>query len=87
MIGGVMFKIKVLGSGCTKCQKLAETCSAVADSLELDYQLVKVTDVEEIMEYGVMSTPALVIDEQVKLTGRLASPAEIKALMLAHIES
>lgn len=50
----------------------------------LDYQLTKVTDIEKIMAYNVMSTPALVVDEQIKLTGRLASVDEIMTLLKSH---
>lgn len=78
--------IKILGTGCAKCQKLAEVTTAAADALNLDYQLTKVTDIEKIMDYNVMSTPALVVDEQVKLTGRLASVDEIMTLLKAHAE-
>ena len=78
--------IKILGTGCAKCQKLAEATTAAADALNLDYQLTKVTDIEKIMDYNVMFTPALVVDEQVKLTGRLASVDEIMTLLKAHAE-
>lgn len=73
-------EIKILGTGCSKCQKLAEATNAAAQALNLDYQLTKVTDIEKIMAYNVMSTPALVVDEQIKLTGRLASVDEIMTL-------
>jgi len=76
--------IKILGTGCTKCQKLAEAINAAAQALNLDYQLTKVTDIEQIMAYNVMSTPALVVDEQIKLTGRLASVDELMTLLKAH---
>lgn len=73
--------IKILGTGCAKCQKLADAAVEAATSLNIDYQLTKVTDIAEIMAYGVMSTPALVVDEQIKLTGRLASVDEIMTLL------
>ncbi|BCV50640.1 thioredoxin family protein [Shewanella algae] len=76
--------IKILGTGCTKCQKLAEATNAAAQALNLDYQLTKVTDIEAIMAYSVMSTPALVVDEQIKLTGRLASVDELMTLLNPH---
>ncbi|MBB1391655.1 MULTISPECIES: thioredoxin family protein [Shewanella] len=76
--------IKILGTGCTKCQKLAEATKAAAQALHLDYQLSKVTDIEKIMAYNVMSTPALVVDEQIILTGRLASVDELMTLLKAH---
>jgi small redox-active disulfide protein 2 len=77
-------EIKILGTGCRKCQKLAEATNAAAQALNLDYQLTKVTDIEKIMAYNVMSTPALVVDEQIKLTGRLASVDEIMTLFKSH---
>ena len=76
--------IKILGTGCTKCQKLAEATKAAAQAPHLDYQLSKVTDIEKIMAYNVMSTPALVADEQIILTGRLASVDELMTLLKAH---
>lgn len=76
--------IKILGTGCTKCQKLTEATNAAAQALNLDYQLTKVTDIEKIMAYNVMSTPALVVDEQIKLTGRLASVDELMTLLKDH---
>jgi len=70
-------KIKVLGTGCAKCKKLyAEAESAVAAS-GVAVELEKVERIDEIMKYGVMMTPALVIDEEVKVSGRVAPAAEI----------
>ena len=77
--------IKILGTGCTKCQKLTEAAIEAAKALNIDYQVNKITDIEEIMNYGVMSTPALVVDDQVKLMGRLASVDELKELLAKHI--
>lgn len=69
--------IKILGSGCPSCKKLeANTKKAVAD-LGIDALVEKVEDIEKIMAYGVMSTPALVVDEEVKIMGRVPSPKEI----------
>ncbi|WMB71238.1 thioredoxin family protein [Shewanella oncorhynchi] len=78
--------IKILGTGCVKCQKLAEATFEAARALHLDYQLTKVTNIAEIMDYGVMSIPALVVDGQIKLTGRLASTDEIMVLLKAHVQ-
>ncbi len=74
-------KIQILGPGCGKCESLAANAAAAADELGLDYELVKVTDVNEIVAMGVMLTPALAVDGQVKLTGKVASMAEIKRLL------
>ncbi len=70
-------KIKVLGTGCPKCKKLhAEAEKAVASS-GVAAEIEKVEKIEEIMKYGVMMTPALVIDEEVKASGRIPAAAEI----------
>ena len=74
-------EIKILGTGCTKCQKLAEAAAEAAKVHNLDFQISKVTDIAQIMDYGVMSTPALVVDDQVVMSGRLASVEEIVALL------
>jgi small redox-active disulfide protein 2 len=73
-------KIEILGTGCTKCKALEEnTKKAVADT-GVFAQVEKVEDIEKIMAYGVMSTPALVINGEVKSTGKLLNSEEIKAL-------
>ena len=74
-------KIEILGPGCARCNALAASAKTAADKLELDYELVKVTNLTEIASYGVMVTPALVVDGAVKLSGKLASPEEIEALL------
>ena len=74
-------KIEILGTGCPKCEELAANAKAAADSLGVDYELVKVTSLKEIMNRGVMMTPGLVVDGEVKLTGKLASAAEIEKIL------
>ena len=70
-------KIKILGTGCAKCKKLyAETEKAIASSGRT-VELEKVEKIDEIMKYGVMMTPALVVDEEVKSSGRIPAPSEI----------
>lgn len=70
-------KVKVLGTGCPKCKKLfAEAEKAVAAS-GVAAELEKVEKIDDIMKYGVMTTPALVIDEEVKASGRIPASAEI----------
>ena len=76
-----MKKIQVLGTGCPKCKKLAELAEAAARELGIEYDLEKVTDINEIMAFGVMMTPALVVDGEVKLAGRLPSADEAKAMI------
>lgn len=74
-------KIQILGTGCAKCKKLAENADAAAKELNLAYELVKVTDLNEIMKFGVMMTPALAVDGKVLLTGKVPDPAALKALL------
>ncbi len=70
-------KIKVLGTGCPKCKKLyAEAEKAIAES-GVSAELEKVEGIDDIMNYGVMMTPALVIDEEVKVSGRISPAKEI----------
>ena len=76
-----MIKIQVLGTGCPKCKKLAESADAAAEEMGIDYELVKVTDINEIMGFGVMMTPALAVDGQVKVTGKVPSVDEIKSYL------
>ena len=73
--------IKVLGSGCANCQKLEALATKAVGELGLDAQILKVTDYPEIMAYGVMSTPALVIDEKLVLAGRVPSYDEVVVLL------
>jgi small redox-active disulfide protein 2 len=75
-------KIQILGTGCQKCETLAENAEAAAREADIDYEIEKVTDITEITKFGVMFTPALVIDGKVKVTGKVATPEEIKALLV-----
>lgn len=74
-------KIQILGSGCPKCKKLAETAEQAAKELNIQYEIVKVTDVNEIMNFGVMLTPALAIDGDVKIAGKVPDVEEIKKIL------
>jgi small redox-active disulfide protein 2 len=76
-----MKKIQILGSGCPKCKALAQNAETAAKELGLEYTLEKVTDIKEIMKFGVMATPALVIDGQVKTAGKLPNIHEIKEML------
>jgi len=78
--GGLM-KIQVLGSGCAKCIKLTENVNKVIKEMNLDADVEKVTDIDEIMNFGVMMTPALAIDGEVKSAGKLLTPDEIKRFL------
>lgn len=74
-------EIKILGTGCAKCKKLTEATELAAKELGVSYNLEKITDLEKIMSYSVMSTPALVIDGVVKVTGRVPSHDDLKKLL------
>ena len=76
-----MKKIQILGSGCPKCKALAQNAETAAKEIGLEYTLEKVTDIKEIMKFAVMSTPALVIDGQVKTAGKLLNIQEIKEML------
>jgi len=77
-----MKQIKVLGTGCAKCNLLADTVKKVADASGIDYELEKVSDINEILKYGVMMTPGLVVDGEVKASGRVPKDEEIKEMLL-----
>ncbi len=76
-----MKKIQVLGPGCPKCRKLAENAKEAVEQHELDFEVEKVTDINEIMKFGVMITPALVVDGQVKSVGKVPSADEIRQML------
>lgn len=73
--------IQVLGTGCPKCGKLAENAEAAARALGVEYTLEKVTDITRIMDFGVMMTPALVVDGEVKAAGKVPSVDDIKGML------
>ena len=74
-------KIQILGTGCPKCKKLAENAEAAAQALGIEYEIEKVTDINEIMKAGVMMTPALVVDGAVKSAGKAISADDIKKFL------
>ena len=76
-----MKKVQILGSGCPKCRNLAETAEAAAQALGIEYQLEKVTDINAIIGFGVMITPALVVDGEVKVSGKVPSVEEVKSML------
>jgi len=77
-----MKKLQILGTGCPECKKLAENAEAAAKDLGIEYEIEKVTKINEIMKFGVMMTPALAIDGQVKSVGKVISPDEIKKMLM-----
>ena len=77
-----MKKIQILGTGCPKCRQLAENAEAAAKTLGIEYELEKVTDINDITKFGVMLTPGLAVDGEVKLSGKVASPEDIMAMLV-----
>lgn len=76
-----MKKIQVLGTGCPKCKALAANAEAAAKALGVEYALEKVTKLDDIMEFGVMFTPALVVDGVVKVSGKVPGVDEVKKML------
>ncbi|MFC1561533.1 thioredoxin family protein [candidate division KSB1 bacterium] len=76
-----MKKLKVLGPGCSRCERLAEYAKKAADELGIEYEIEKVTGIGEISSFGVLMTPALVIDGEVKLSGRVPDVEELKKII------
>lgn len=72
--------IKILGVGCSKCEKLEKNVKKAVEELGIDATVEKVEDLKEIVSYGVMTSPALVIDEKVVFAGKVPSTKEIKKL-------
>jgi small redox-active disulfide protein 2 len=82
-----MMKVKILGSGCPSCNQLADAVNAVIAAEGIAASVEKVEDIQQIMAYNVLSTPALVVDEKVLSKGRVPSHAEIKELLTAKPHS
>jgi len=76
-----MKKLQILGPGCPKCSQLAADTEAAAKDLGIAYEIEKVTDINQITTFGVMMTPALVVDGEVKVVGKVPSVDEIKAML------
>jgi len=74
-------KLQILGTGCPKCNKLAENTEAAAKAAGIEYTIEKVTNINDIMKFGVMMTPALAVDGQVKVMGKVPEPAEISDML------
>ncbi len=74
-------KLEVLGTGCSKCKTLYEAVQAAVKEKGIEAEIIKIEDIPSIMKYGVMSTPALVIDGKVAFSGKTMSAAEIKNLL------
>ena len=82
-----MLTIKILGSGCENCKRLAWLADRVASHLGLEAQIVKVTEYPEIMKYNILSTPGLVINEKLVSAGRIPSEAEITTYLTNALEA
>jgi small redox-active disulfide protein 2 len=76
-----MKKLQILGTGCAKCRMLTDHTEQAAKALGLDYTLEKVTDINDIIAFGVMATPALVVDGEIKVAGRVPTADAIKTLL------
>ncbi len=77
-----MKKIQILGTGCPKCMKLTANAEEAAKQAGIEFEIEKVTEIKKIMNYGVMMTPALAIDGQVKVVGKVPGPEEIKKMLM-----
>jgi small redox-active disulfide protein 2 len=73
---------QILGTGCPKCNKLAENTAAAADELGIEYEIEKVSDIAKILEFGVIATPALAVDGEVKVVGKAPSVSELKTILV-----
>jgi small redox-active disulfide protein 2 len=76
-----MKKLQILGTGCAKCRMLSDHAEQAAKELGLEYTLEKVTDLNDIIAFGVMATPALVVDGEVRVSGRVPSAESLKPLL------
>lgn len=76
-------KLQILGTGCAKCNNLTQATEQAAQALGVPYELEKVTDLKQIMAFGVMITPALVVDGKVKVSGKVPNVSELKSLLQA----
>ena len=74
-------KIQILGTGCAKCNALTIATEKAAQSLGVEYELEKVTDLKRIMAFGVMTTPAVVVDGKVKVAGKVPNLNELKTML------
>jgi len=75
-------EIKILGTGCSRCKALEKLTREVVEQNKIDATITKVEDIADIMKYGIMSTPALVVDEKVEIKGRIPSMEEIKSVLI-----
>jgi small redox-active disulfide protein 2 len=81
-----MLTIKVLGSGCANCKRVEQIANKVVKEMGLEAKVIKVTDYNEITSYNILSTPGLVINENVVCSGRIPTPAEVTTWVAAALE-
>jgi len=81
-----MLTIKILGSGCANCKRVEQIARKVITDLAVDTEIVKVTNYPDIMQYAILSTPGLVINEQVVCSGRIPTPAEVTTWVANALE-
>ena len=74
-------KLQILGTGCPKCRLLTEHAEKAATELGLDYEMEKVTDLDRILEFGVVATPALVVDGEIKVSGHVPTASRLQQLL------
>ena len=76
-----MMQLKVLGPGCARCEQLAEITKQAAAELGVEYELEKITDLSEFLDYGLMMTPGLVVDGQLEIQGRVPTVQQVKEVL------
>jgi small redox-active disulfide protein 2 len=76
-------KIEILGTGCPKCKKLMQNVEEAVKDLNIDAEVIKITDINDITNYGVLATPAFAVDGEVKSAGKVAGKEEIKGILLS----
>ncbi|MFH1728331.1 MAG: thioredoxin family protein [Pseudomonadota bacterium] len=76
-----MKKIQILGTGCSKCENLAKNAEEAAKNIGIEYEIIKIKDITEITNFGVMITPALAINDVIKTSGKVLTVSEIEELL------
>ena len=77
-------KIQILGTGCPKCKKLAEVAEAAARELGLEFEMEKITDIAQIVDFGIMATPGLAVDGKVLSAGKALTKEDVVKLLAAQ---
>jgi small redox-active disulfide protein 2 len=76
-----MKRLEILGTGCARCRKLQENTEAALRALGIECEVVKVTDIDRIIDYGILSTPALAVDGEIRVSGKVPSAEEIEGIL------